>query len=272
MPRTRPEDLYPEEIEQNMSPRDTTAQFLAFLEEARSLQREFKDQIHLLVGMETELIHAHTVAEATALVSEHPLDYLVGSVHHVNQIPIDFDLAMYARAEVVAFEKAAASGGESGTSATECLFRDYFDAQWELLVQLKPMVVGHFDLVGMFRPDHALSEECWGKVRRNVDVIVGYGGIVELNSRAWKKGLEYAYPRKEIVQYMMGKGIRFCLSDDSHGPNDVGMHYAKLVEYIRNLGITTVFYPAPPSVPGTLSNQVVSIENIADLPFWKQFV
>ncbi|KAI9347211.1 Polymerase/histidinol phosphatase-like protein [Obelidium mucronatum] len=277
MPRTRTQDLYPEELELSMTPQDTNTQFQDFLKEARLLQLEFKDRIHLIVGMETELIHAETLAEATQLVQQHNLDYLVGSVHHVNQVPIDFDLEMYNRAESAALEKKRAMESENGkessllvNDATECLFQDYFDAQYELLRNLKPQVVGHFDLIGMFRPDHELSQVCWEKIRRNVAVIVEYDGIVEVNSRAWKKGLAFAYPRKSIMEYMISQGVKFCLSDDSHGPNDVGMHYSRLLEYIKEVGVNTIYYPAPPSLK-TETSEILRIDNVSGLPFWHQF-
>ncbi|KAJ3022442.1 UNVERIFIED_CONTAM: histidinolphosphatase [Siphonaria sp. JEL0065] len=269
MPRTRQQDMYPEELELNMEPKDTSNQFSAFLQEARSLQLEFKDKIHLLVGMETELIHSSTLFEATSLVSNNNLDYLVGSVHHVNEIPIDFDLPTFTRAESFAFSKA---GNPSDVSATECIFRDYFDAQYELLQNLKPQVVGHFDLIGMYRPDHVLSPVLWEKIKRNVEVIVQYAGIVEINSRAWKKGLEFAYPRKSIIEYMKSRGVKFCLSDDSHGPSDVGMHYSRLLEYIKEVGIDTIYYPASLSVEKEGSSRVCVIENVSALPFWQRFV
>jgi histidinol-phosphatase (PHP family) len=44
---------------------------------------------------------------------------------------------------------------------------------------------------------------------------------------------------------MMSQGVRFTLSDDSHGPSDVGMHYDKLVVYVQEMGITDVFYLQP---------------------------
>ncbi|KAJ3402942.1 histidinol-phosphatase [Chytriomyces confervae] len=268
MPRTRPQDLYPEETQLAMQPSDTDSQFRAFLVEARQLQTEFKGRIELLVGMETELIHKDSLDHAATLVRELNLDYLVGSVHHVHQIPIDFDEAMYAQAEAKAFELASETGRSNGISATECLFRDYFDAQHELLVRLKPAVVGHFDLVCMFRPNHGLSKETWDRIRRNVDVIAEYGGIVEINSRAWKKGLPGAYPQKSILEVMQSKGVRFCLSDDSHGPDDVGMHYSKLHAYLLQVGVNEIHFPQSDQ-SGAM--RVASIPNVTSHPFWTQF-
>ena len=62
------------------------------------------------------------------------MDFFIGSVHHVHEIPIDYDAAFYSKAKAVA-------GGEVK------LFEDYFDSQFEMLKALRPKVVGHFDLI-----------------------------------------------------------------------------------------------------------------------------
>ncbi|KAJ3134234.1 histidinolphosphatase [Physocladia obscura] len=274
-PRTRTRDLYGDEVALGWTTEDTHSNFESFVAEARALQREFADRICLLVGMETELIHADSLANAATIAATFGLDYLVGSVHHVNQIPIDYDQFLYAKAEAAA-AAAVFDSKDVSVSPTETLFLQYFDAQFEMLSTLKPHVVGHFDLVSIFRPDHRLSENSWVKIKRNVDLIAEYGGIVEINSRAWKKGLEFAYPHKSIIQYMQSKAVKFCLSDDSHGPNDVGMHYSRLHQYIKDLGIDTVHYPSV--VEGSSNNsdtnikrRHVAIENIIENPFWQQF-
>lgn len=40
----------------------------------------------------------------------------------------------------------------------------------------------------------------WQKVLRNLDFIAGYGGVVELNSSAVRKGMSEPYPQAEICK------------------------------------------------------------------------
>lgn len=119
-------------------------------------------------------------------------DFFIGSVHHVHEIPIDFDKALYLQARAVA----------GGTD--ERLFEDYFDAQWEMLNALKPAVVGHFDLVRLLSDDPDVEfrsmEGVWERVRRNLECIVEQGGLLEINSSALRKGLKEPYPSRSICQ------------------------------------------------------------------------
>lgn len=110
----------------------------------------------------------------------------------MHTVPIDYDRPMY--------EKAREKAG--GTD--ERLFEDYFDAQLDMLEQLKPLVVGHFDLIRLKSDDMERSfttwPGVWNKILRNLDFIASYGGMLELNSAALRKGMSEPYPKAEICK------------------------------------------------------------------------
>ncbi|ORX59820.1 histidinol phosphate phosphatase H [Hesseltinella vesiculosa] len=234
MPRFDMNELYPEELEANCTPETLATLFNDFVNEARRLQSKYKDQIVLLVGSELEFIQPSYATMITRLRQRYALDYVVGSLHHVGGIPIDFSNELY--------QKCLNRFG----SYTK-LFEAYFDEQWQMLQTVKPEVVGHLDLVRIFaEPEAAASAMAdplvWSRIERNVDYVIGYGGIFEINSRAWKKGLRDAYPNQAIVQLIQQKHGRLTLSDDCHGPQDVGMFYDKLLTYLQTTGVDTISY------------------------------
>lgn len=111
----------------------------------------------------------------------------------MHTIPIDFDKPMYSRA-------VEAVGGSE-----ESLFEAYFDAQYEMLRELKPAVVGHFDLIRLFcdDPEKQLRDYgngVWERVERNVDFVLSYGGLTELNSASIRKGWNEPYPRRDLCE------------------------------------------------------------------------
>ncbi|KAJ3276527.1 histidinolphosphatase [Terramyces sp. JEL0728] len=232
MPRDE-QHLYPEE-----AGKDLFKMYDEFYKEAREIQKTCP--INILVGMEIEWLPSGV--ELEKLKQRYEFDLLVGSVHHVDTIPIDFDTEFYCKIE-------AQLGG------TEQLFLRYFDIQYDMLTNVKPLIIGHFDLVRMYRHEFPLSKEVWGKINRNIDFIKSYGGLVELNSRGWKKAFKSAYPIKDILQVMISKGISFTLSDDSHGPDDVGLYYDLLFDHIQEYGIEKIYYPY-------LANSKVEIKEI----------
>ncbi|KAH9908434.1 histidinol-phosphatase [Xylariomycetidae sp. FL2044] len=259
MPRTDLEDLYPEELddpEANLAilfPRHAS-----YITEAIRLQRLYAPQIHILIGFEGEWLrpaYASTIADLLA----HPaVDYFIGSLHHVNGIPIDFDRALYEKAmrsvsspgeqiTTTSTTTEEGGGGEKEEGEKEAkLFERYFDQQHEMLTALKPKVVGHFDLIRLFDSDWKRDVRTtwpgvWERIRRNLRVVAGYGGWLECNSSALRKGMPEPYPCRVIAEEWLSLGGKFTLSDDSHGIAQLGTNYGRALGYLSSLGVSSVW-------------------------------
>ncbi|KAI0658260.1 polymerase/histidinol phosphatase-like protein [Cubamyces menziesii] len=250
VPRYRPQDLYPEEEAAGLSTDALRAQFAAFLAEAHRLKEAYADRINLLVGLETEFITDTDMDELDALLRATNVDggparieYLVGSVHHVRGIPIDFDRDTYLRA-LSTFRPTIQLNEEHDEHATmEAFLCAYLDAQHALLTRFRPEVVGHFDLCRLYTPQLRFADypAALERVRRNVAVAVEYGAAFELNAAAFRKGWDAAYPGADVVEIISQAGGRFVLSDDSHGPHAVGLNYRRIPEYARRMGISELW-------------------------------
>ncbi|KAI9691274.1 MAG: histidinolphosphatase [Bogoriella megaspora] len=225
------EDLYPGETETLAS---LTKLYDDFHAEAVRLRAKYKVQIEILIGFEIDWIRPGSLVLIQDLLDKHPVDLFVGSVHHVHTIPIDFDKSLYEKAR-------SKSGGKD-----QDLFRDYFDAQYEMLQALKPPVIGHFDLIRLYSEDanqsFVCSEKVWSKILRNLRFIRDYGGLVELNSSALRKGMNEPYPKVEICKAFLELGGRFTLSDDSHGTDQVALNYPKVLQAIKESGIQHIHF------------------------------
>ncbi|KAJ2875793.1 hypothetical protein GGH93_001318 [Coemansia aciculifera] len=254
IPRSRARDLYPEESD--MTTHDLHKVFGDYITEARRLRDKYSDQIEILIGAETEYITSTTLEEVKNLQSKYALDYLVGSLHHIDEMPLDFSQEKYERL-VDHF---------SGDRAA--MFSRYFDQQLELLQALQPTVIGHFDLVRIFHPqtleDPLALTEVRERASRNIDYAISYGAIFEVNSRAWKKGLKDAYPQRDLLTEILNKGGRITISDDSHGAGDVCMYYGRLLGYLRELGVHDLYYLS--RVGGRV--QALVMENATEHEFW----
>ena len=175
------------------------ATFDAFHHEARSLQREFEAQITILVGMEIEWIRPSYQKLIESLREKYDFDLIVGSIHHVHGIPIDFDARKYADAVQASNKKPHECAADQ-----EQLFEDYFDSQLAMLEVVKPPVVGHFDLIRYLsdQPDRSLkaSATVWGKVVRNLELIRSFSGVLEVNTSGLRKGLAEPYPSADVCK------------------------------------------------------------------------
>lgn len=219
-PRNKEKFLYPEEKAKGRTCEDLFKIFAAYVKEARFLQKEFADRADILVGFETEVCDQDAFELIESLRKEYQTDYVVGSVHHVAGIPIDFDLATYNSA----VEKAG---------SLESLYLQYYDAQYELIQRIKPEIIGHMDLIKLFSPDFVLTQNILNAIKRNIKSAVQYGCIFEVNSRAFYKNFTEPYPSIAVLKVIKEEGGSITLGDDSHGAEQVGLNYNRAVEAIK---------------------------------------
>lgn len=176
--------------------------FSNYYKEALRLQRKYSSELNILIGTEIDWIRPSSKNVIRNLFSTFQFQLFVGSVHHVHGIPIDFSAELFQEARRI-------SGGSD-----ERLFEDYFDLQHDMLEALKPPIVGHFDLIKLKSDDSDISfakmRGVWRKIGRNLALIARYGGILELNSAALRKGLAEPYPNAEISKVFFFLSLTKC--------------------------------------------------------------
>jgi histidinol-phosphatase (PHP family) len=269
-PRGRDADLYPEEVEAALTPGLLAERFDAYVLEAHRLRDKYADRITLLVGLETEAIQKADLDDLARLLARHgrALQYVVGSVHHVQGVPIDFDRATYERAVV-----ACASVESDDHHTISAFLCAYFDAQHALLERIRPEIVGHIDLCRLYTPDLRLSEypDAWTRLVRNVALAASYGALFEVNAAAFRKGWATAYPGTDVLRVIVEHGGRLALSDDSHGPAAVGLNYARARKYLLGQGVSELWYLRAADTPNSAGRYVEAVrapEGLSAGPFW----
>ncbi|KAJ7026805.1 Polymerase/histidinol phosphatase-like protein [Mycena alexandri] len=176
----------------SITPEEFALQFEHFLVEAHRIKLT-----HYITPLDLEELDS-LLQRRRGLV-----EYIVGSVHHVNGIPIDFDL--------VTFRKAVESM-ESTLPATK-------DGGF---LSVKPEIIEHLDLCRLYNSTLQLSEypEALARVERNIIYAVRYEASFEINASALHKGWSTPYPGEDLLQIILKHGGRLILSNDSHGPHD----------------------------------------------------
>lgn len=228
MPPVDDRFLFPDEIERGVTARDLYRQFERYMATCRSLQRKYARDIHIAVGFETET-YTGAVPFVRQLISVFQPDYIVGSVHHVDDINFDFDARQYGRA-------AEAAGGP------DALYSRYFDNQYRMINALKPAVVGHFDLIRIFDPDYRSRLDAPAvreKIIRNLACIKKLGLVLDLNVRSLYKGKDEPYVSRAILKRARKMGIAVIPGDDSHGVDSVGYGIREGVDLLRSMGFDT---------------------------------
>jgi histidinol-phosphatase (PHP family) len=228
MPPSGEAFLYPEERQAGLTAALMAERFVRYMAEARRLQKAYADRIDIRVAFESEDTPG-AIDLARRLIAAHAPDYIVGSVHHIDGIPFDYSADDYARA-------VAACGGVEG------LYCAYFDRQHDLVEQLRPQVVGHFDLIRIFDPRyrrHIMLPEVQKRIRRNLELIRNLDLILDYNVAALKKGAFEPYLCQPILVQARYLGIAVVPADDSHGTAQVGLHLDEGIRLLQQQGFDT---------------------------------
>lgn len=216
---------YPEELDAGLNAKAQYERFAAYIRTCRALQSRYRDRIRIHVGFETET-YSGSSAWIRQLAAMFSPDYMVGSLHHVDDMPFDTSPDAYQAA-------AAQAGG------MDSLYQRYFDQQYEMIRDLTPRVVGHLDIIRIFDPDYEtrlVKPPIWRRIERNLALIAAHGLILDFNLRPLTKGADQPYLAPPILERAIRMGIDIVPGDDSHGVMDVDAHMATGIAILRAAG------------------------------------
>lgn len=177
---------------------------LQYRAEIEALRRENVDQIEILCGIEQDLYGVPLTGA---------WDYIIGSVHYIKVG--ERYLAVDESADVLK------------SACYECFDGDYiamaeqYFRSVEALVDMKPTIVGHIDLIAKFNKNGALFDEnderYLAAAYRAVDALLPTGAVFEINTGAIARGYrEVPYPAQPIADYIKKRGGSLVLTGDAH--------------------------------------------------------
>jgi histidinol-phosphatase (PHP family) len=224
---------YPDDVAAGLTAASMHRRFSEYIETCRRCQRRFADRITVYVGFESET-YTGAIPFAQTLRETFRPDYVVGSIHHVDDMPFDTSPSDYRSA-------ADAQGGVAS------LYLKYFDQQLEMIDALVPEVVGHFDLIRIFDADYPRRmglPAVQARIRRNLERIRELGLILDFNLAALSKGASEPYLAAPILVQARDLGIAVVPGDDAHGVDTVGRHMTEGIKRLARLGFDTD-WPVP---------------------------
>lgn len=225
MPPERDALSYPDELAEGLNAVDQQARFGGYMATCRRLRDKYASQIRILVAFETEAYSGYENWVPAVRQAYEP-DYIVGSVHQINDALFDGSPEWYrAAAETV--------GG------VDELYCAYFDRQYEMITTVRPEVIGHFDLVRIFDRDYEsrlVRPFVWDRIVRNLEAIRDLGSILDFNLAALKKGQSEPYVSRPVLEQALKMEIAVVPGDDSHGAGNVDRHWEEGIRFLREAG------------------------------------
>ena len=229
-PRGESRFLYATEKEKGFTVERLEEDFRNYIRAIDGLAEAFGERLIVLRGFEIEVVPTDGYRDKMLAYREAgDFDYMVGSVHYVEEVSIDGPIEDFRRIR-------------DGLGGLEALAVRYYETVAEMIDALRPEVVGHLDLLRKNAgPDAALDTRA---IRRAADGALeaarACGAILDLNTAAYRKGLGTPYPAAWLVERAASMGIGFCFGDDSHGPAQVGAGIDDARDYLLANGVGEV--------------------------------
>ena len=197
----------------------------AFIDEMHRLRELFAGHIEVWCGLEYDV-------EARRR-SVPPYDYIIGSCHILDDMPIDYDPDN-------AFRLIAFQGGADKAA------QHYYERVASLADFPEVSIVGHFDLLTKYNECEALYDVTSPLYRdaafAAMEKLNAAGKIFEINSGAISRGWRTTpYPSEELLRHLHNLGGRILISSDAHSADAMTCAFEQSEALAKSCGFTELW-------------------------------
>jgi len=180
-----------------------------------------RERTDLRLGLEVDFVPGRE-DRTQSLIERCELDYVVGSVHFLGDLAVDFD-----RFDIWA----------AGRSP-EDVWRRYFETLAEAARSGLFDILAHPDLVKMWGDGRPSPP---GDLRRYyepaLEAIAESGIAVEVSTAGLRKPVGEIYPAPAFLAGALEAGAPIALSSDAHVPEQIGYAYDQALALLEGLGV-----------------------------------
>jgi len=197
----------------------------AYIAEVRAMQVKYKDQIEVVLGLEQDV--------NSALDNRSDYDYIIGDLHDVCCEGEHY--AVDSNREIMQHTIDTFFGGDA-TAYAKAYFADYA----QKIKDLKPDVLGHFDLVTKFSLMNEEDPVYLSAAKEALIASLEVTPIIELNTGALSRGLRPIYPAVYLLDEVKAHGGRLTLTADSHHIDHLTFYFDEAREIMKSRGINSM--------------------------------
>ena len=190
-----------------------------YVEQVRNLQEAYQGKISLKLGMEFG-VQMHTIPQFEALFSRYPFDFILLSVHQVEDKEFWTQDFQRGRTQIEYNER-------------------YYEEMLNLVNHYHNYsVLGHLDLIVRY---DEMGVYPFARVRPYIEEIlkkvIKEGKGIEVNTSSHRYGLADSTPSKEILRlYRELGGEVITIGSDSHKPEHLGTYLEEAKGLLKSLG------------------------------------
>ena len=207
-----------------------------YLKKLEIMKERYKSRIEILTGIELG-IQPHIIDRLDALVSKYPFDFIIGSVHVVDNMDPYFKEYWENRTEEDGILRCFKAVKESCEN-----FQEFH-------------VCGHIDYIVRYAPSTKTSykEYSYSYYKDVLDeilrTVIKHQKGIEVNTSGYKYGLGHPHPKTEIIKrYKELGGEVITIGSDAHKPEHLCYDFDKAESLLKECGFNyyTIFRDGKP--------------------------
>lgn len=189
-----------------------------YVSDVLTAKETYKNDIEILLGYEVDFLSGYM--DDRILNSN--VDYLIGSVHFLDKW---------------GFDNPEFIGGWENRNIDD-IWKEYFEAIEQMAQSKKFDIVGHLDLIKVFK---YLPKQDIRLIAKNaLKAIKASGMTIEVNAAGLRKPIGEPYPSKQLLEEAYNLNIPITLASDAHAVDQVGYQYSQVEEMVKGIGYTEV--------------------------------
>ncbi len=197
--------------------------FASYVEEVLRLKAKYAGQIQVLLGIESDYFPAVASVYQQAY-NRYPFDYLIGSIHHVEELSI-FNKRRWGK-------------------LNEHRKIEVKEAYYDLIEQSAKSgmfdILGHIDAMKAFYPP--FSDIPTSRVDQALRTIADTGVAIEINTSGKTKDVGGWYPSDAILERACHYGVAVTFGSDAHDPERVADEWELVRERLKQIGFREWVY------------------------------
>ena len=176
----------------------------------------YKNDISILLGYEVDWLQGHMSDK----ILNANVDYLIGSVHFIDKW---------------SFDNPEFIGGWKDKDIDE-IWKAYFEATEAMVTSGKFDVVGHLDLIKVFK--FMPKQDVRILAKSVLKAIKKSGMVMEINTAGLRKPVGEMYPSRALLEEAYDLAIPITFSSDAHAVEQIGAGYDLATGLAKDIGYT----------------------------------
>ena len=188
----------------------------AYVHDVLTAKEKYKNDISILLGYEVDWLQGHMDER----VLNADVDYLIGSVHFIDKW---------------GFDNPEFIGGWKDKDIDE-IWKAYFEATEAMARSAKFDIVGHLDLIKVFK--FMPKQDIRILAKDVLHAIKKSNMVLEVNTAGLRKPVGEMYPSRDLLEVAYSLNIPITFSSDAHAVEQIGFGYDLAVALAKDIGYT----------------------------------